>query len=286
MIKIVESRNDFGSMNLGTINFSNLTDADKKLLCDKYNINLYDIDLKLYKKEIFTAHRQELGQEMGFDGRQMFMADQNHKSGSSFEITDEYVRENPEGWTDIPEDILVVTSKTPKVVIGHPVADCPVVMMVDRKQKISAVGHCSAEMIDMRLPEMIAETLRGRYGSKTEDIMTYVSACIGEGWTYDVFPKWAKDAGIWEHCIYMGGDGLFHISLKPAIMAQLIKSGLMREHIMFNMDDTMTNQNYYSNSMANKKVDGDPSKYGRHFAGMFFTEDDSSEIEIQKGRRK
>ena len=289
MIRIVESQKDFGSMNAGSIRYENLTEQDKKLLCAKYNISLEELktlDLSLDKKDLFAIHRNNMGNSMGFDGRRMFMVDQEHKRGTHFEITEEYVRENPNGWTDIPEDILVVTSKTPKVVIGHPVADCPVVMMMDRKQGISAIGHCSAEMIDKRLPEMLAEVLRRQYGSRADDIMTYVSACIGEGWTYDVFPKWAKDAGIWEHCIYMGEDGLFHINLKPAILAQLIKSGLMREQILFSTDDTMTNPNYYSNSMASRKENPNPEKQGRHFAGMFYTDEDGEDVEIRKGRSR
>jgi len=280
MIKIVESRNDFGSMNAGSIKWDNLTEEDKIRLKEKYNLK--EIDITPEKAQIFMHHRLNMGKSMGFDGRKMFMADQEHKEGTHFEISKDYVEANPEGWTDIPEDILVVTSKTPRVVIGHPVADCPVVMMVDRKNKISAIGHCSAELIDKRLPMMIGEVLRRDYGSKAEDIITYVSASIGDSWTYDKFPKWAKDAKIWNQCIYMGEDGLFHINIKPAILMQLIDLGLEREKIMFSEDDTAKNPNYYSNSMARSKEIKE--KDGRHFAGIFFTEDDSSDIEIQKGK--
>ena len=54
-----------------------------------------------------------------------------HFCSAFFEIDRDYVEANPNGWTDIDEDILVVTKKTPGVVIGHPVADCPVVMTAD-----------------------------------------------------------------------------------------------------------------------------------------------------------
>lgn len=286
MIKIVESQRDFGSMSGGSIKWENLTEEDKQMLKEKHNVevlNPEEIDLKPEKGDIFLHHRLNFGKSMGFDGRRIFMADQEHKQGTHFEITRDYVEANPNGWTDIPEDILVVTSKLPGVVIGHPVADCPVVMMVDKKQKISAIGHCSAEMIDRRLPMLITEVLRRDYGSRADDIITYVSACIGENWTYDSFPKWAKDAKIWDKCIYMGDDGLFHISLKPAVLMQLIDAGLQREKIVFNPDETATNNNYYSNSMARKKDNPIPEKDGRHFAGLFFT-DENDDIEIQKGR--
>lgn len=288
MIKIVESQRDFGSMSAGSIRYSNLTEQDKQLLCAKYNIQLKDLeelDLSQDKKDLFAIHRNNMGANMGFDGRRMFMADQEHKTGTHFEITEDYARANPNGWTDIPEDILVVRRETPGIVIGHPVADCPVVMMMDRKNGITAIGHCSAEMIDKRLPMMITEVLRRQYGSKADDIITYVSACIGENWTYDIFPKWAKDAKVWDHCIVQGDDGLFHINMKPAIMAQLISSGLDRENMMFSFDDTQMNPNYYSNSLASRKENPVVEKNGRHFAGMFYTDDDTNDVEIHKGRR-
>ena len=40
-----------------------------------------------------------MGKYYGFNGLLMYMADQKNKNGSYFEITDEYVRENPNGWT-------------------------------------------------------------------------------------------------------------------------------------------------------------------------------------------
>ena len=289
MVKIVESQKDFGNMNSALIRFSNLTEEDKKMLSEVHNIDIRDLenyDLTKDKKGIFMLHRKNMGEAMGFDGRRMFMADQQNKDGSSFELSRDYVEANPNGWTDIPEDILVVTKNVPRVVIGHPVADCPVVIMTDRKKGISALGHCSAQMIDMKLPMMIAEVLRSKYDSKTDDIMTYISACAGPSWTYDRFPKWATDMKVWEKCIVLGDDGLFHINLRPAILEQVISMGLNKENINFNMDDTITDPNYFSNSAANPAGLNDSSKYGRHFAGVFFTGEDDDTIEIQMGKGK
>ena len=289
MIKIVESQKAFGSMNTDLILFSNLTDEDKRMLSEIHNIEISDLfkyDLTHDKKDIFMLHRKNMGEAMGFDGRHMFMADQEYKTGSSFEITRDYIEAHPNGWTDIPEDILIVTKKVPKVVIGHPVADCPVVIMVDKKQGVSAIGHCSAQMIDMKLPMMIFEVLKSKYNSKTNDIMTYISACAGSSWTYDRFPTWAKDMKVWEKCIVLGDDGLFHINLRPAILKQVISIGLSRENINFNMDDTITNPNYFSNSVANSARVNHESKHGRHYAGVFFTGEDDEIIKVQKGRGK
>ena len=289
MIKIVESQKDFGSMNAGTIRYANLTEEDKKMLAELHNIEVKDLesyDLTPDRGRIFRLHRERMGEAFGFDGRHMFMADQEHKKGSHFIINQDYIEANPNGWTDIPEDILVVTDKLPGVVIGHPVADCPVVMMVDKKQGISAIGHCSAEMIDKKLPMMIGEVLRGTFGSRAEDIYSYVSSCAGDTWTYDFFPKWAQDLRVWDRCIEEGEDGLFHIRLKPAVLKQLLAIGVQAKNIRFSMDDTITDDHYYSNSMASKTGKDTSPKFGRHFAGLFYDGEDDDEITIQKGRGK
>ena len=222
------------------------------------------------RAEDFLERRVQMGKYFGFDGAKMFMADQEHKCGSYFEITEEYVMDNPTGWSDIPEDILVITDKVPNVVIGHAVADCPVVMMEDPVKGVSAVAHCSAEMIDKRLPMMLADALVDVCGSKDEDIITYVSACAGDNWTYDSFPKWAQDIKMWEDGIYADEAGIFHIDIRKVIRKQLEERRVDLGKTLFNMDDTITNPHYYSNSASSPYGLNDPSKAGRHFAGTFY----------------
>ena len=41
-------------------------------------------------------------------------------------------------------------------------------------------------------------------------------------------------------------------------------------NIQFNMDDTITNPNYYSNCAASPYGLNDPTKYGRNFSGAFY----------------
>lgn len=222
------------------------------------------------RRKIFLKNRIMAGKHCGFDGYKMFMADQKDKKGSYFEITDEYVRENPTGWSDINEDILLITEDVPSVVIGHPVADCPVVMMEDPILGVSAIAHCSGEMIDKRLPMMVADALVDAYGSKDEDIVAYVSACAGPNWTYDSFPRWAKDEKMWEEGIVADENGIFHIDLRKVIKKQLMMRNIDLDNVSFNMDDTITNPNYYSNSASSLLGGNDPSKAGRHFAGLFY----------------
>ena len=232
-VKIVETGKKFGNMN-----------ANKAF----YPEGLSREEVK----EIFMKNREAAGEHFGFDGHKMFMADQNHKSGTYFEISRDYVEANPNGWTDIPEDILIITDKVPGVVIGHPVADCPVIMMSDVVQGVTAIAHCSAELIDKRMPMMIADALVDAYSSKDEDIVAYVGAL---------------DEKMWEKGIYMGEDNLFHIDMKRVIALQMRERNI--NNVSYSSYNTITNPNFYSNSLARVN----PDKAGRHFSGAFYEEE-------------
>ena len=272
ILRYVSSQNLFGTMNTGTMNLKNLTDSDKKMLLSKHQLSSlegYELTRE-DKSEIFKIHRKNFGDSVGFDWHKMFMADQVHKDGSYFEITKDYVEANPNGWSDIPEDILLVSDKVPGVVIGHPVADCPVVMMEDRKKGVVAIGHCSAELIDKKLPMMIADALADAYGSKDEDISIWVSACAGSEWTYDCYPKWAQDKELWKDAI-VEENGVFKIDIRKVLKKQFVERNIGNDkYSAFNLESTIKNPNYYSNSEARNN----PDKLGRHFEGAFWQDDE------------
>lgn len=271
-LNLIDSKNIYGTMNCGTIKLSNLTNADKMMLAKNHNLSLEEVKNHEITKEdkncIFNAHRMALGKAMRFDWHKMFMADQKTKDGSYFEITHEYVEANPNGWSDIDEDILIITNKVPGVVIGHPVADCPVIVMEDKSKGVIAMAHCSAELIDKKMPMMIADALNEAYDSKDEDIIAYVSACAGDNWTYDKYPSWATDKTIWEKGIIEDNNGIFHINLKKAIKQEMNERNI--NHVIYNDNDTITNPLYYSNSAASPYGLNDQSKYGRNFCGAFY----------------
>ena len=248
-LKIFETGNKFGNMNTAA-----------KFYPEGYSAN--------DRKAVHNIARRALGRDLDVDGRKMYMADQLHKRGTWKEIDKEYVEAYPNGWSDISEDIVV--TKAPGVVIGHPVADCPVVMAYDTKQKVVAVGHCSAELIDKKMPMLVADALYNSYRSKDEDIYTYVSACAGNSWAYDKWPNWAKEEKFWEKYITEGKDGLFHIDLKNAVRNQLLDRNIAPNRIDVSPIDTITDDNFYSNSAA---FNGQIQKNGRHFAGAFFKDE-------------
>lgn len=222
------------------------------------------------RKEAFINARIKLGNDYGFDGHKFFMADQIDKRGTWFEIDKDYVEANPNGWSDIRQDILVISNKTPGVVIGHPIADCPVVMAYDKKQEVAAIAHCSAELVDKKMPMLVADALYDSYRTRDEDIATYVSACAGKSWIYDRYPAWAKDNKIWEESIIEDENGIFHIDLKKAVLKQLEERNI--KDITISQVDTITDPDFYSNSAASHGIQ---YKKGRNFAGAFFKEENS-----------
>ena len=272
MFRIVSSQNLYGTMNTGTMKLTNITNSDKEFIMAKHNlVSLDGYELTSDdKRELLINHRKAFADAKNFDWRKMYMADQNHKRGTYFEITKDYVEAYPNGWSDIPEDILIVSDKVPEVVIGHPVADCPVVMMQDMKKGVTAIGHCSAELIDKKLPMMIADALTESYGSKEEDISVWVSACAGPEWEYDTYPKWATDKKMWENAI-VEKDGIFKIDMRKVLKQQFIDRKLTGENqVIFNLESTIKNPRYYSNSEARNN----PDKFGRHFEGAMWQSHD------------
>ena len=243
-LQILETGNRYGNMNTGEAFYP-----------AGYTLNM--------RKGEFLDRRIRVGKDSGFDGHKMFMADQTHKSGTWFEITKDYVEANPNGWTDIPEDILIVTDKCPGVVIGHPVADCPVVMAYDIKKGVLAISHCSAELVDKKMPMLLIDALEEAHPTKDKDIMTYISACAGRSWTYDTYPKWAID-DIWKDNITLEEDGLYHIDLKKVVLRQLLERNV--GGVFMSPVDTISNPEFYSNSAARFN----PKKNGRNFSGAFF----------------
>lgn len=239
-LKMIETGNLYGNMN-----------ANKRFFPEEYSVQ--------QRKDAFMESRRLLGKDYGFDPNKFFMADQIDQRGTWFEIDDEYVLENPNGWSDIRQDILV--TKASGIAIGHPIADCPVVIAYDKKQDVISIGHCSAELVDRKMPMLVVDALFNSYRSKDEDVVALVSACAGKSWTYDRYPLWAKDNKIWEECI-VEEDGIFHIDLKKAVSKQLDQRNIT--DVMISNIDTITDDRFYSNSA---EFNGNLEKKGRNFAG-------------------
>lgn len=272
MLNIVDVGKKYGSMSTSSISYDNLTVKDKVYLIEQYGSNVLDLrDIALtdhIRRELFDRHRLAMAHDAGFDYRKIFMANQEKKDGSYFELTRDFVDATFDGWDfDISEDILIITDKVPGVVAGHPIADCPVVMVCDAKKNVTALAHCSAELIDKKMPMMVVDALQRAYDSKDDDLIAYISACAGDSWTYNNYPRWATDRKLWDGAI-REENGVFRIDMRSVLIKELNEAGVSMGS--FSSVDTLANSDYYSNSMASVNGGNDSSKAGRNFSGAFY----------------
>ena len=257
-LRLIETGKLYGNMNTNKAFYSELLSEEDR-------------------KRIYLERRLKVGKDYKFDGHKMFSANQIYRNGSWFEITQDYVDENPNGWTDIPEDILVISNTLPGVVIGHSAADCPVLMAYDIDKQVAAVGHCSGDLINMKMPKYVIDALRDAYDSKASNIVVYISPCAGPSWSYDRYPDWATDYRVWQDSIERDENGLFRIDLRKAISKQLDEEEVRR--IIVSPIDTRTDDRFYSHSAYRQ---GDKNKFGRNFSGCFFEEPVDRQVKVKK----
>lgn len=253
MLKLIDSQNKYGNMNTNKLFFTDGMSIEQR-------------------NKIFLERRIAFGKDNGFDGHKVFMADQKNKDGSFHILSEKDCRDNPNGWSDIDEDILIISEDAPGIVAAHPTADCPVVIVSDRVNNIAAVCHCSAELIDIRMPQLTVDALKkaAKYMNKNvydDSLSVYVSACAGADWTYDTYPKFAKDEEVWKYSI-TENKGVYNINLREAILRQLKESGF--NLVTFSSANTLTDKRYYSNSMSRI----DDSKRGRQLIGAFYPDNE------------
>ena len=230
----------------------------------------YKMGMTKEKRErVFLDHRKAVSAyyQNEFDPYKFYVPSQNGQ-GKAITLTQEMILSSEDGWKlDLPADILIVTNQTPKVVVGFPVADCPVIVASDLKQGLTATAHCSAQLIDNYLPKRIIEILQNQYNSRLDQIFIYVGAHAGPNWTYDSFPSWAKKS-FWQKtgAIKEEGNG-YKIDLMKAILYQLHPQDFV--NFVVNEDDTITHPDYYSNSAT---AHGFLEKKGRNFTGCYYKE--------------
>ena len=228
-------------------------------------------------KKDLTMRRMKLGQEYGLDGRKMMIPvvkslneRDKYPDGKYVVLNDcpEVYRDDVDLWDyDYNVDIMVMKKGLTGVMMGFPSADCPVIIMQDRKSKTLAFAHCSSDCIDRYLPIMIADSLNQVSNTKDQDIIVYVGPfASSKSYYYDNYPRWAVNDKIWKYCI-KEKDGGFYIDLRRAIIMELALRNIEYQNIEFSKVDTITNPDYYSNHAASK---GDSLKNGRNLVGCLF----------------
>lgn len=222
--------------------------------------------------DIFLKVRQEIGRKIGFKGEKMFQASQKtsqnndlYPDGKYIVITEENMMQEDYWYEQLPADILIISNKYKNIVVGNQMADCPVLIVEDRKLGVTALSHCGASYIDRYLPVDTIKALQKEYSSQLEDIYVYIGSCIKkDSYTYDCYPKWATNKDVWKEAITKKND-IYYIDLIKAITNQLNNIGI--KNIEISPYDTATNPRFYSNAAASK---GKKEKFGQNFVGFFY----------------
>ena len=247
------------------------TNKQDGILCR--NKKFYDKDLcEDTIKQIFKETRRKLGLKNGFKGEKMFQANQKspdksdlYEDGKYVVLDDTFMQKEDYWYEDIKTDILVLEDKYKGIVVGHPMADCPIIIIEDRKKGVTALSHCGASYIDRYLPVDTIKALQNEYSSQLEDIYVYIGSCIKkDSYTYDCYPKWATNKDVWKEAITKKND-IYYIDLIKAITNQLNNIGI--KNIEISPYDTATNTRFYSNAAASK---GKKEKFGQNFVGFFY----------------
>ena len=223
------------------------------------------------RNERFHQDRINLGKRLGIDGnhilksRQKGLSSVEYPDGKYILITEKHLTKEDYYYEDLPADILIISKKHPKVIIGNPQADCPVLICEDRRKGYTALSHCGAIYINRKLPVDTIKALFDCCKSNTTDIYVYIGSCVKkESYIYDTYPSWATNTEVWDGFITKGKDG-YHIDLIGAIEKQLKEIGI--KNIKISPIDTAKNADYYSHTLEKKGLQKDG---GQNFVGFYY----------------
>lgn len=252
-IKIFESEMSDGVMS-----------RNKKFYSDK--MSQEDINRK------FLETRLNLGKKYNFDGRKIFQALQktdtneiDYPDGTYHVITEKDIKNEDLWYVEIPADILIISDKFKNIVVGNQMADCPILIIEDRKLGVTALSHCGAPYINRKLPLQTANALIKEYNSNKDNLYVYIgSNAKKESYIYDKYPLWATNKDVWDNYI-IKKDSSYNIDMEGAIIKQLESIGI--KNITTSQYDTVIDDKHYSHSASSK---GNISKKGQNFVGFYY----------------
>lgn len=165
------------------------------------------------------------------------------------------------------------------VSLVFPAADCAVVRFYDKKNNVIGITHSDAVHTTDNIIGKSISYMKDRFGTSIDDLEVYISAFASDGWTYDNIPNFAsKDGELideWKNYIVFK-DNKYLINYGDKIYDQLENAGIDMNLVFFDPDNTLFNDDYFSNSRSyNSRVDGIPTyREGRNMMGITFDTDE------------
>ena len=223
-------------------------------------------------REQFDVVKKRCGEHFNFDDKKVFQAkqknDQNkldYPNGTYIVLTEDNMKKDDYWDEELPADILILKEQYKGVVVGNQMADCPILIVEDRKLGVTALSHCGASYIDRELPKDTIKALQKEFNSNIDDLYVYVGSCAKkEDYIYETYPRWANNMYMWEENVEETEEG-FHINMNGAIRIQLEQMGI--KHIEESPLNTITNDKFYSHYAS---IKGNNEKLGQNFVGFFY----------------
>jgi hypothetical protein len=176
----------------------------------------------------------------------------------------------------------VLESTGRSISLVFPSADCAIVRMYDKKKDVIGITHSGIPHTTKNVIKDMVEYMKDHFKSNPEDIVVLVGAFALDGMIWDKYPPFAEEnPEIWKDYIKKIDDTHYDIKFGDKIYDQLIETGLSKENIYFDKDNTVTNEDYFSNNRI--RLQGD--RLGRNLFGISF---DSLPIyeNVEQGKTK
>ena len=177
------------------------------------------------------------------------------------------------------EEVQKLTGR--EVSLVFPCADCAVARFYDPEHDVIGITHSDAIHTTREIIPKSVRFMQEHFGTDVSKLEVFVGAFASEGWTYDKLPAFSleKDESgntvglnkVWQGYIVLDGDK-YIINYGELIYDQIASTGVELENISFSPDNTLFNDNYFSNSRSfNSRVNGVATyREGRNLMGITF----------------
>ena len=153
------------------------------------------------------------------------------------------------------------------VSLVFPAADCAIIRMYDKKKDVIGITHSDFIRTSQNVIGDMVKYMQKKYGSNLEDIEVYVGAFAKDGIIYDKYPPFAEGhSDVWDGYIDKLDDTHYRINYGDRIYDQLKEAKLLKKNIYFDSDNTIKDQEYFSNNRARLLND----REGRNLFGITF----------------
>ena len=149
----------------------------------------------------------------------------------------------------------------------YPAADCAVIRMYDKKKDVIGLTHSDIVHTTKNIIGDMVQYMKEHFESNPEDIMVFVGAFAHEGMIWDKYPPFAEEnKEVWSKYIEKIDDTHYNILYGNKIYDQIIESGLSKDNVFFDQDNTIKDEAYFSNNRFKLLNERD----GRNLFGITF----------------